>query len=628
MTDLPPDCYLFKAESFPTRPGVYLMRDVRQAVIYVGKANNLRNRLRSYFAKTADSRPQVRFLLQRVQQIETIVTDTPKEALLLENTLIKKYRPRYNIHLRDDKTYISLRIDPAEEFPTLRIVRQVKRDGAWYFGPYTSAGAVKETLKEIYRIFPLRHYPLQRCRQRGRPCLFHQIGQCSAPCHGKISAADYQLLVDGVVALLTGRDRGIRDLLQARMTQAAQSMDFETAASLRDQLRAIDKTVEHQKVSSDTTRNQDVVGMHRQQGEVDISLLFIRNGQLIGRRNYPLEWRLDEDTLLSSFLQGHYAREVLIPDEIILPLQPEDAELLQDWLSDRRGGKVRLTCPRRGRKTELLQLATRNAEESARERGDRKVAKQALLEEVRLRLQLQHLPRRMECYDISNFQGGQSVGSMAVMLEGESVPGEYRHYLIREVVGSNDFASLEEIIRRRLKRGIADNQLPDCILIDGGRGQLGILQLLLREFALEDTIDAIGMAKSRVIANARGKLVEKTEERFFRPGRKNPITLRHGSAALFLLEQLRNEAHRFAISHHRKLRNKQTLHSRLEEVPGIGPARRRQLLKHFGSLQRIRQASVEALAAAPGISAELAERLYASLHQPVPGSGPPVAKRD
>jgi excinuclease ABC subunit C len=614
MAHQPPDGYRFKAATFPARPGVYLMRDSQDAVIYVGKANNLRTRLRSYFAKTGDSRPQVRFLLQRVRQIDTIVTDTPKEALILENTLIKKHRPRYNIHLRDDKTYVSLRIDLAEEFPMLQIVRQVKQDAAQYFGPYTSAGAVKETLKEIYRVFPLRHYPIARCQQRGRPCLFHQIGQCSAPCHGKISREDYRLLVDGVIALLSGRDSGIRDLLKRRMEQAASQMDFETAASLRDQVQAIDKTVEQQKVITTTSLNQDVVGIHRQQGEVDISLLFIRHGTLIGRRSFPLEWRFEEAELLSSFLQEYYAREVLIPDEIILPLLPAEPELLQEWLSDRRGRKVVLTHPSRGRKVELLQLAGRNAEEAARERGDRQASRRAVLAEIQQQLQLQKLPHRLECFDISNFQGQQSVGSMAVMLGGEATPREYRHYLIQAVDGANDFASLEEVIRRRLKRGREENQLPDCILIDGGKGQLGILQQLLSEFDLQESIDAVGIAKSRVFANVKGRLVEKSEERFFRPGRKNPITLRRGSATLFLLEHLRNEAHRFAITHHRKLRKKRTLHSQLEEIPGIGPSRRKQLLKQFGSLKQVRQASIDELAAVPGISADLARRIYASLH--------------
>jgi len=605
--------FQFQAETYPTRPGVYLMRDPEQKVLYVGKANNLRQRLRNYFAKTGDSRPQVRFLIQRVHSIDTIVTDTAKEALLLENTLIKKHRPRYNIHLRDDKTYVSLRLNPKEEFPTLQIVRQVRPDGALYFGPYTSVGAVKETLKEIFRVFPLRHYPLNRCRQRGRPCLFHQIGQCSAPCHGKISVADYQLLVDGVVALLSGRDSGIRDLLQTRMQQAAQRMDFEAAATLRDQIQAIEKTVEQQKVSNALTLNQDVIGLHRSQGEVLISLLFIRSGKLVGRRNYPLEWRFTEDELLGSFLQEYYARDVIVPDEIILPFQPAEAELIEEWLSDRRGRKVNLTCPKRGRKTELLKLAERNAAEAARERGEQQSAKLAVLDEIRERLQLKRLPQRLECFDISNFQGQQSVGSMAVMLDGEPTPREYRHYLVREVAGANDFASLAEVIRRRLKRGL-ETGLPDCILIDGGKGQLGVLQLLLEEFDLQEAIDAIGIAKSRVFANVRGKLVEKSEERFFRPGRKNPITLRQGSAALFLLEQLRNEAHRFAITHHRKLRTKQTLTSQLEQIPGIGPARRKQLIKQFGSLKRIRQASVTELATAPGISVELAQTIHLRLN--------------
>jgi excinuclease ABC subunit C len=549
--------------------------------------------------------------MNRVCEIETIVTDTEKEALILENTLIKKHRPRYNIHLRDDKTYVSIRLDPREEFPALQVVRKVQRDGALYFGPFSSGSAVRETLKEIYRLFPLRHYSLETCRRRGRPCLFYQIGQCSAPCYGKIGQQEYRELVRGVTALLSGRESEVLTLLRERMATAAAAMRFEEAATLRDQIRAIEQTVERQKVVEAGGGDQDVVGVHREGGEVAVAVLFIRQGKLIGRRSFTLEWRLDEAELLSSFLQQFYGREVFIPDQVLLPFPLEDADILGDWLSERKGKKVAVLAPRRGEKLQLVALAARNAAEVFRERGSRREAREAVLAEIGERLQLSRLPQRMECFDISNVQGKQSVGSMAVLLEGEPAKGEYRHFRIRSVEGADDYASLYEVLKRRLSRGLAEERLPDFILIDGGKGQLSVLTAVLGELGLAGRIDAAGIAKSRVLANVRGKAVEKSEERFFLPGRKNPVLLRQGSPALFLLERLRDEAHRFAITHHRKLRGKAALHSALEEVPGVGPARRKVLLKHFGSVRRLREASLDELLAVPGLPEPVARTVYA-----------------
>ncbi len=601
-------------KKFPTTPGVYLMKGKDGAVLYVGKAKNLRARLRSYFAGPGDGRPQVRFLLGRVEAVETIVTDTEKEALLLENTLIKKHRPRYNITLRDDKTYVSIRLDPREEFPALQVVRYVKRDGALYFGPFASSGAVRETLKEIYRVFPLRHYPVERCSRRGRPCLFHQIGQCSAPCHGKISAEAYRELVKGVIALLSGRESEVLATLRERMDRAASEMRYEEAARLRDQIRAIGQTVERQKVAEAGGGDQDVLGLHREGGEVEIALLFVREGKLVGRRSYNLEWRLEEEELISSFLQQYYARDVVIPDHILLPFLPEDTETLADWLGERRGKKVILHAPQRGEKVALVQMAASNAREAFRERGSRREAREGVLEEIRERLQLSRLPRRMECFDISHVQGRLTVGSMAVMVHGEPAPGEFRHYRVRTVEGSDDYASLREVLGRRLARGMVEEDLPDFILIDGGKGQLGVFTLLLEELGLAGKIDAAGIAKSRVVANVRGKAVERSEERFFLPGRKNPVVLRAGSPSLFLLERLRDEAHRFAVTYHRILRSKTTLRSGLEEIPGVGVARRKALLRHFGSLKRVREASLEALREMPGLPGSLAETIYRHFH--------------
>ncbi|WP_240746408.1 excinuclease ABC subunit UvrC [Trichloromonas acetexigens] len=611
----------FELKKIPDVPGVYLMKGAEGAVLYVGKAKRLRQRLRSYFSETGDGRAQIRFLMARVQEIETIVTDTEKEALILENTLIKKHRPRYNINLRDDKTYVSLRLDPREDFPALEIVRQVRRDGALYFGPFSSSSAVRETLKEIYRIFPLRHYPLARCRARGRPCLFYQIGQCSAPCHGRIDAAAYGELVDGVTALLSGRESEVLDRLRRRMLAASGEMRFEEAARLRDQIRAIEQTVERQKVVTVGGGDQDVLGWHRQGGEVEVALLFVRQGQLLARRVYAIDWKFDEDELLGAFLQEYYSREVVIPDQLLLPRLPQGAELLAEWLSERKGRKVEVVAPQRGARRELVALAERNAQESFRERGSRREAREAVLEGIQRALQLRRFPRRMECYDISNVQGSHSVGSQVVALDGEPAPGDYRQYQIRSVEGSDDYAALAEVLRRRLSRGLREESLPDFILIDGGKGQLGVLTAVLAELELGERIDCAGIAKSRVLANVRGKAVERSEERFFLPGRKNPVRFPAGSPELFMLERLRDEAHRFALSQHRKRRGKALLGSVLLDLPGIGPARRKLLLKHFGSLRRLREAPLDALLAVPGFPEELARRLFAVLREQAPPEG-------
>lgn len=611
---------MFDPSSQPSAPGVYLMKDAAGKVLYVGKARNLRKRLRSYLKAEGDGRAQIRFLLERAVAVETIVTDTEKEALLLENTLIKEYRPRYNIDLRDDKTFISLRLDRREEFPAFEVVRRVRRDGASYFGPFTSAAAVRDTLKQIHRIFPLRRYPMARCRRRSRPCLFHQLGQCSAPCHRLIDRAAYAALVDGAVALLEGREAEMLDLLRRRMLEASAALQFEVAARLRDQMRAIEQTVERQKAVRHGVADQDVIGLHRAGGEVEVAVLLVRGGHLAGRRSYNLDWRIAEEQLLEEFLLRYYERDVPIPDEVLLPLPIEGMAPLAEWLGERRGRRVRLLMPRRGERAGLLALAARNAEEAWRERGGRRDAREELLAELHRRLALSRLPRHMECFDISTIQGTATVGSMAVVRDGEPAAGDYRHFQLRTVAGTDDYAALREVLARRLRRGLAEGALPDFILIDGGRGQLEVGAALLAELGLTAQIDLAGIAKSRVKANVRGKLVERSEERLFLPGRKNPVLLPKGSPALFLLERLRDEAHRFAVTYHRKLRSRKQLASELTAIPGIGPQRRNALLRHFGGIGRLKAASLAELLAVPGLPTATARLLYEHFH---PAGGAP-----
>lgn len=596
-----------------TSSGVYLMYGSDGRVLYVGKARNLRARLRNY-VRGEDSRAHVQFLLRRVVRLETIVTDTEKEALILENTLIKKHKPRYNINLRDDKTYVSLRIDVQEDFPGIQIVRRVRRDGAVYFGPYASAGALKETLKELYRIFPLRHHRWSQCQRRERPCLFYQIGQCSAPCHGKISREDYRKLVNTVIAFLSGKHDEVLTLLRQRMTDAATEMRFEEAARLRDQIRAVEQTLEQQKVVSRDGADLDVIGLHREGGEVETCLLFVRGGRLVGRRSYAVRWSLDEDEMLAGFLQQYYGKDTVIPPTILLPLLPSSDETLQQWLSERRGKKVQFQVPQRGSRVELMALAVKNAAESYRERGDRREARSAVLEDIRSALGLQRLPRRMECYDISHVQGEHTVGSMVVTTDGEADKAAYRHFKIKTVEGSDDYASLHEVLTRRLTRGVEEGDLPDMVLIDGGKGQLSMVEDVIDQLGLASKLDLVSIAKSRVKRNVRGQAVERSEERFFRPGRKNPVTLRQGSPALFMLERLRDEAHRFAITHHRKIRNKASLESELEQIAGIGPGRRKLLLKHCGSVNKIKQATLGELLQVPGLPEAAAQAVFGHFH--------------
>ncbi len=603
----------FDVSRYPTAPGVYLMKDAAGEVVYVGKARDLRKRLRSYLQTGRDSRPQIRFLLERAVQVETIVTDTEKEALLLENTLIKRNRPRYNIDLRDDKTFVSLRLDPAEDFPTFAIVRRIHPDGARYFGPFTSAAAVRDTLKEIYRCFPLRHHPLETCRRRRRPCLYYQLGQCSGPCHGLITPDAYRQLVAGAVALLDGRSREVLAVLRQRMAAEATALRFEAAARLRDQLRAIEATVERQKAVRRQPLNQDAIGLHRAEGELEVAILFFRQGELAGRRSYRLDWTQEEGPLLEEFLLRHYSREVPVPAEVLVPLALEGGAALAEWLSEKCGRRVRVITPQRGERAALVALACRNAAESLQERGGRTAARAELLAELQQRLHLSRAPGRIECFDISTLQGTSTVGSMAVVVAGEPCPAKYRHYRVRGC-GGDDYAALREIVRRRLLRGVAEGDLPDLLVIDGGLGQLGVLTALLDELGLEGSIEAVGMAKSRVLANVRGAVVERSEERLFRPGRKNPVTLRRGSAALYLLERLRDEAHRFAVTYHRKLRGKSQVASVLDAIPGIGPQRRRLLLRHFGAVARLRSATLAELEAVPGLPASLAAAIHRHFH--------------
>ncbi len=611
-----------KVAHFPNRPGVYLMRDGSGRVLYVGKAKDLRARVRNYLREGADGRPRVRFLMARVADIDIMVTDSEKEALILENTLIKRHRPRYNVDLRDDKTYLSLRLDVQNPFPRLTMVRQVKRDGALYFGPYASARDLRETLELIQKIFPLRQCSEREFRQRTRPCLYCQIRGCRAPCCGMVDEASYRRLVEQVVLFLRGRSGELLEGLRRSMEEASARLEFEEAARLRDRVRAIELTLERQKAVTHEPVDRDVVGIAREGGEAQVAVLVVRSGNLIDRRPYYFGDVQGEDPDLAvQFLQQYYREDRIVPREVLVgePVPDGERRLLEEWLGERRGARVRVINPRRGEKAALVRMARDNAAELLAERRRTKVGYDAALAELRERLRLPSPPRRMECYDISNVQGREAVGSLVTFVDGFPRKEGYRRFVVRTVPGADDFAMLFEVLSRRLaRRGEPGWELPDLVVVDGGRGQLSVAQRALEEAGV--SVPAVGLAKARARPGS-GETVEHSPERVFLPGRINPVVLPRNSSGLFLLQRLRDEAHRFAVTHHRRRRARSALSSALEAVPGVGEKRRRALLRHFGSLRRLRGATPGDIAEVPGISAALAEAIARHLARREDGGG-------
>ena len=604
-----------KIQQLPASPGVYLMRDISGTIIYVGKARNLRQRVRSYFKEAGDSRYQIKFLVAKTVDLEVMLTDTEKEALLLENTLIKQHHPRYNLDLKDDKTYFSLRIDLKEQFPRFTIVRKIPRDTARYFGPYASASAAREVLRQITRMFPLRHYPLGSCLSRKRPCLYHQIGQCSAPCHNLISAADYTELVRGAMLFLEGKGRELVAQFKRHMLEASQEERYEEATRWRNLLRSIEVTVEKQKMVM-RGGDSDVLGYHRDADRLEVVLLFIRAGVLTGSRTFSLAWELDDNYGISAFLSQYYTEGTYTPEEILLPLDIEDAGALADVLADTKGRKVAILHPVRGIKRELVDLAGKNAAAALRERDEKQASVETLLGELHKRLHLSRLPRRIECYDISTIQGRYSVGSGVSFHNGAADKKQYRHYRIRDVAGQDDFAMLREVFSRRFRdETIQKAGLPDLVVVDGGIGQLNATQEIISELGLNDRFDLVSLAKSRVARDVESSAIQRSDERVFLPGRKNPVVLRQNSPALLLLAAIRDEAHRFAIEYHRTLRSKEVIASGIEQIPGIGTKRRTALLTYFGSLQRLREAGIDEIRTVPGMTEQSARTLYQTLHQ-------------
>jgi excinuclease ABC subunit C len=597
----------------PARPGVYLLKDRAGKVIYVGKAANLRARVRTYL-RGGDERSQVRFLVERLADFETLVTANDKEALILENNLIKQYRPRYNIRLKDDKSYVSVKVTTQDPWPRVLVTRRIVKDGNRYFGPFASASAVRETLDTIRKVFPLRTCSDPVFRNRSRPCIEYQIKRCLGPCVLPVDRGAYEEHLRQAMLLLEGRSREVSTLLQRQMDAAAGAERFEEAARLRDQLRAVEKTQERQQVVEHWGANQDVFGLYREGGAIEIQVLFVRGGTLVSNQSYSFDdWEFPDDEVLEAVLTQFYqATNHDVPDEILLPVVISDAEVRAEYLSERRGRKVTVFVPQRGDKLRLIEMARDNARQSFAARRDAGTERARALAELQARLRLANAPKRIECVDIANIQGTDNVGAVVAFDGGEPAKAGYRLFRIRSVVGADDFAAVAEVLRRRFRRVHERGDLPDLLIIDGGLGQLGAAAAALADLGITD-VDLIGLAKERLERDATARELVRRPERVFLPGRKNPVVLRANSSALFLLQRVRDEAHRFANTYHRKLRTRARLASPLDAIPGIGPRRRRALLRRFGSLRRVGEASAEELAAVPGITLSLAAQIKTEL---------------
>ena len=618
----------------PEKPGVYIMKDARNEVLYVGKASVLRNRLRSYFGSPNGQPAKIRRMMSQMTDFEFIVTDTEAEALILENTLIKRYKPHFNARLKDDKTYPYLKIDLTEDFPRVYITRQVAQDGARYFGPFATASSVRKTMDLIKKLFPYRSCTKTITGRDPRPCLEYYIHRCVAPCSGLADKEQYAQVIQQVIMFMEGNTEAVTRELRKNMDAAAEQLEFERAAVLRDQIRGIDQVAEEQqvKVESNPGGDMDFIALAQGTSEAWVEVFFIRRGKLIGRDHFFMEGTQDEapELIVGQFLRQFYQNALVIPPVVYIQHPPEDQELIREWLKDKRGGAVRLVCPQRGQHKKLMDVVSENAVQGLAQHrvkwlNNSGVIHQAM-SELEEELSLPAIPLRMECYDISHVQGSNLVGSMVVFQDGRPKTAHYRRFQIKSVDGVDDYASMQEMLRRRFKR-LADMRNerreiaspgrpedgpdnaaggkdaawgiePDLVIIDGGKGHLSAASEVLLELGLDD-IPLAALAKEN--------------EWLFVPHTPEPIELPRNSQGLYLVQRIRDEAHRFAVTYHRNLRSKSSLKSSIDLVTGIGPKRKRMLLRRFGSIQGIKDAPVDEIAAVPGLTRSLAVRLKQTL---------------
>lgn len=608
-----------KVQDFPQSPGIYLMKNQIEKIIYIGKAKNLRARVRSYFQFSKDLTAKTRLLVSHIHEIEYILTKTEVEAFLLEASLIKKHRPKYNIRLKDDKSYPYIRLSWEDDFPRLYLARKVKRDSSFYFGPYTSGQAVFGTMRFLNRVFQIRDCTDAMFKTRTRPCLTHQIGRCSAPCVQLISRQEYRSEVQGARDFLSGKNKNVLKSLEKKMREAADAEKFEVAARLRDSIESVRLILQKQSViEAGSERDQDAIGFFGDERGCLIETLHVRAGSVIGTRAHlfphvdPFAEGEDQRDWLVSFLNQYYEENV-IPDEVLLPLELGNdlVKLLEAVLKERADRRVVVRFPTEAAGGKLIEMANQNA----RSHFDRHVSKSEDklqgLREIQEKLGLARWPHRIECFDVSHFQGAETVASQVVFEEGIPAKEHYRRYKIRTVDQPNDYQSMQEVLTRRLQNQELDS--PDLIVVDGGRGQLGIAVKILEELGLK--IPVVGLAKARSIGNFQEAEVRSSEERFFLPGRQNPLTFKPGSEAYQILVGIRDEAHRFAITYHRKLREATSLESELDFIVGLGEKRKRSLLQKFKSLDELRMADVETITELPGFHRVLAERVLLQLQE-------------
>jgi excinuclease ABC subunit C len=604
-------------KALPAKPGVYIMRNAKGDVIYVGKAASLRNRVRSYFGSPSSLETKTRRLVEQVDDFEFIVTSSEQEALILEATLVKQYQPFFNVRLKDDKHYPYLKVDLNDPWPRVYITRRVEQDGARYFGPYASSSSVRTTLDLVNKLFPWRSCTKPITGTDARPCLDFFIHRCLAPCTSYCSKEEYDAVIKQVIMFLEGRTDEVVTDLTAKMEEAAERFDYERAAQIRDQIDAVKRVTERQQMATTRPADIDVFGLARRDDEACVQVFFVRGTKVVGRDHFLLSGVRDEtdEHVLASFLEQFYGSAVYIPREILLPAPADESSLITLWLSGKRGRQVSITVPARGERRRLVDMANENAREALEMMRVKWLADRgktsAALEQLRDELGLENLPRRIECYDISNTQGSDSVASMAVFIDGHSKTSEYRRFKIKTVAGANDVASHAEVLRRRFKRAsdLRDNPdadekdrawgvLPDLVIVDGGKGQLSAALDAMRDVGAGD-IPTVALAKER--------------EEIFIKDEAEPVILPRGSEALYLVQRIRDEAHRFAITFHRKVRGKRSITSSLDDVPGIGPRRKAALLRKFGSVRAIREAALTDVAATEGMTLSLAEKVKAAL---------------
>jgi len=594
-------------KQLPASPGVYLMRDAENTILYVGKAASLRHRVSSYFTAQYKLSPKLQQLVAQVHDVDFFVTNSEQEALILELNMIKQYRPRYNVRLKDDKSFPYLKISLNEEWPKLYMTRRLEKDGGRYFGPFASAWSVRETLKVLKGIFPFRSCSKLVNRADARACLEYHMGRCVGPCTGEVSRQEYANVIKQVILFLEGKQEKIVHELENRMNKAADSLQFEKAARLRDQIQAINTVIEGQKIAARVRGDQDVIAFAQEKDRACVQVFFIRNGKLIGRESFILEGTRSEEPqqIMTSFVKQFYASSTYIPPLILLQHPVEDAEIIESWLQSKRGGKVRIQVPRRGSKKQQVNIVSENAQQGLLKLKHLTPSViEAALEEIQKELRLPRTPLRIEGYDISNIHGTAAVGSMVVFDRGKPKPAHYRRFKIKTVSGANDYAMLQEVLKRRFKRSSdALSQdtwtiLPDLVLIDGGKGQLNAARSVMEELGLNQ-IPIASLAKEN--------------EELFIPQKEESIVLARSSPGLQLLQRLRDEAHRFAIGYFKKVHKRETFASVLDSIPGIGPKRKRALMKKFGSTRATQEASVEDLAAVSGMTRTLAQKLKENL---------------